>query len=133
MSCVKDMAIKEPLVDPEQPVTNACLIKEVNICTVEVEDRLHLPLLPTSEARPGGFFNFKFIRCHKRMGFSTSPASLYTRWEQTVFYMEDHLPVRTGQELFGAIGMQPRANNTCDLDFKGQPCELSCSTDYRKH
>ena len=41
MSCIKDVAIKEPLVDvvdPKQLVTNACLIKEVDIYTVKVED-----------------------------------------------------------------------------------------------
>uniref|UniRef100_A0A2R8MD33 Protein arginine N-methyltransferase domain-containing protein n=1 Tax=Callithrix jacchus TaxID=9483 RepID=A0A2R8MD33_CALJA len=58
MSCIKDVAIKEPLVDvvdPKQLVTNACLIKENN----------------------------------RDLDF------------------------------------------TIDLDFKGQLCELSCSTDYR--
>jgi hypothetical protein len=41
MSCIKDVAIKEPLVDmvdPKQLVTNACLIKAVDIYTVKVED-----------------------------------------------------------------------------------------------
>nr|KAF6273767.1 protein arginine methyltransferase 1 [Pipistrellus kuhlii] len=78
-----------------------------------------------------------FTRCHKRTGFSTSPESPYTHWKQTVFYMEDYLTVKTGEEIFGTIGMRPNAKNnrdldfTIDLDFKGQLCELSCSTDYR--
>ncbi|XP_030826328.1 protein arginine N-methyltransferase 1 isoform X2 [Camarhynchus parvulus] len=102
MSCIKDVAIKEPLVDvvdPKQLVTNACLIKEVDI--------------------------------------STSPESPYTHWKQTVFYMEEYLTVKSGEEIFGTITMKPNAKNnrdldfTIDLDFKGQLCELSCSTDYR--
>ena len=41
MSCVKKVAIGEPLVDvvdPKQVVSNACLIKEIDIATVTMED-----------------------------------------------------------------------------------------------
>ncbi|XP_064557663.1 sulfotransferase 2B1-like, partial [Zonotrichia leucophrys gambelii] len=82
-------------------------------------------------------FNIEFTRCHKRSGFSTSPESPYTHWKQTVFYMEEYLTVKSGEEIFGTITMKPNAKNnrdldfTIDLDFKGQLCELSCSTDYR--
>ncbi|KAM7325382.1 hypothetical protein ACRRTK_015635 [Alexandromys fortis] len=41
MFCVKDVAIKEPLVnvvDPKQLITNVYLIKEVDIHTIKVED-----------------------------------------------------------------------------------------------
>jgi protein arginine N-methyltransferase 1 len=47
MSCIKDVAIKEPLlyvVDQKQMVTNACSIKEVDIYTIKMKD---LCLLPT--------------------------------------------------------------------------------------
>ncbi|KAB0390641.1 hypothetical protein E2I00_004607, partial [Balaenoptera physalus] len=53
------------------------------------------------------------------------------------FCLQDYLTVKTGEEIFGTIGMRPNAKNnrdldfTIDLDFKGQLCELSCSTDYR--
>lgn len=62
------------------------------------------------------------------------PESPYTHWKQTVFYMEDYLTVKTGEEIFGTIGMRPNAKNnrdldfTTNLDFKGQLCKLSCST-----
>lgn len=140
-SYVKNIAISEPLVDmvdPKQLVTNACLIKEVDIYCQGGRPNLHLPLLCTREADLlVDCFNIKFIHCHKRMGFSTSPESL--QWEQTVFYMEDHLTVKTGKEIFGTIGMQLTANNDCDLDFtidldfKGQLCEPSHSTDHWIH
>uniref|UniRef100_A0A674GCJ4 Protein arginine N-methyltransferase 1 n=1 Tax=Taeniopygia guttata TaxID=59729 RepID=A0A674GCJ4_TAEGU len=128
MSCIKDVAIKEPLVDvvdPKQLVTNACLIKVWTSTRVKVEeltftapfclqvkrnDYVHaLVAYSTSSSR--------FTRCHKRTGFSTSPESPYTHWKQTVFYMEEYLT----RDL----------DFTIDLDFKGQLCELSCSTDYR--
>ncbi|KAG8147124.1 putative Protein arginine N-methyltransferase 1 protein, partial [Naja naja] len=140
MSCIKDVAIKEPLVDvvdPKQLVTNACLIKEVDIYTVKVEDLTFTSPFCLQVKRNDyihalvAYFNIEFTRCHKRTGFSTSPESPYTHWKQTVFYMEDYLTLKTGEEIFGTIGMKPNAKNnrdldfTIDLDFKGQLCELS--------
>lgn len=39
------------------------------------------------------------------------PESPYTHWKQTVFYMEDYLTVKTGEEIFGTITMKPNAKN----------------------
>ncbi|XP_006898721.1 PREDICTED: protein arginine N-methyltransferase 1 isoform X4 [Elephantulus edwardii] len=116
---------------------------EVDIYTVKVEDLTFTSPFCLQVKRNDyvhalvAYFNIEFTRCHKRTGFSTSPESPYTHWKQTVFYMEDYLTVKTGEEIFGTIGMRPNAKNnrdldfTIDLDFKGQLCELSCSTDYR--
>ena len=54
-----------------------------------------------------------------------------------MLYMEYYLTVKTGKEIFGTTGMWLNAKNnrdldfTIDLDFKGQLCELSCSTGYQ--
>ena len=42
---------------------------------------------------------------------SPGPESPYTHWKQTVFYMEDYLTVKTGEEIFGTITMKPNAKN----------------------
>ncbi|CAO2632769.1 Protein arginine N-methyltransferase 1 [Lemmus lemmus] len=119
------------------------VLHEVDIYTVKVEDLTFTSPFCLQVKRNDyvhalvAYFNIEFTRCHKRTGFSTSPESPYTHWKQTVFYMEDYLTVKTGEEIFGTIGMRPNAKNnrdldfTIDLDFKGQLCELSCSTDYR--
>ncbi|XP_033079997.1 protein arginine N-methyltransferase 1 isoform X2 [Trachypithecus francoisi] len=129
MSCIKDVAIKEPLVDvvdPKQLVTNACLIKEVDIYTVKVEDLTFTSPFCLQVKRNDyvhalvAYFNIEFTRCHKRTGFSTSPESPYTHWKQTVFYMEDYLTVKTGEEIFGTIGMRPNAKNNVRLWAAGQ-------------
>jgi len=79
----------------------------------------------------------EFTKCHKKMGFSTAPDAPYTHWKQTVFYLEDYLTVRRGEEIYGTISMKPNAKNvrdldfTVDLDFKGQLCETSVSNDYK--
>ena len=47
------------------------------------------------------------------------PESPYTHWKQTVFYMEDYLTVKTGEEIFGTIGMRPNAKNNVRLRAAG--------------
>ncbi|KAL4822231.1 hypothetical protein H8958_001607 [Nasalis larvatus] len=146
MSCIKDVAIKETLVDLvdlKQLVNNACLIKEVDIYTVKVEDLTFTSPFCLKVKQNDyvhaqvAYFNIEFMHCHKRTGFSISPESLYTHWKQMVFYMEDYLTFKTGEEIFGTIGMWPNAKNNWDLDFtvnlnfKGHLCDLSSSTDYR--
>uniref|UniRef100_A0AAY5F0D4 type I protein arginine methyltransferase n=1 Tax=Electrophorus electricus TaxID=8005 RepID=A0AAY5F0D4_ELEEL len=146
MSCIKEVAIKEPLVDvvdPKQLVSSACLIKEVDIYTVKIEDLSFTSPFCLQVKRNDyihalvTYFNIEFTRCHKRTGFSTSPESPYTHWKQTVFYLDDYLTVKTGEEIFGTISMKPNVKNnrdldfTVDIDFKGQLCEMSKTSEYR--
>lgn len=41
----------------------------------------------------------------------SAPDAPYTHWKQTVFYLEDYLTVRRGEELYGSISMKPNAKN----------------------
>uniref|UniRef100_A0A3P9NIB7 type I protein arginine methyltransferase n=1 Tax=Poecilia reticulata TaxID=8081 RepID=A0A3P9NIB7_POERE len=120
MSCIKEVAIKEPLVDvvdPKQLVTNSCLIREVDIYTVKAEDLTFTSPFCLQVKRNDyihalvTYFNIEFTRCHKRIGFSTSPESPYTHWKQTVFYLDDYLTVKTGEEIFGTLSMKPNVKN----------------------
>uniref|UniRef100_A0AC11DQB4 Protein arginine methyltransferase 8 n=1 Tax=Ovis aries TaxID=9940 RepID=A0AC11DQB4_SHEEP len=146
MTCIRDVAMKEPLVDivdPKQVVTNACLIKEVDIYTVKTEELSFTSAFCLQVQRNDyvhalvTYFNIEFTKCHKKMGFSTAPDAPYTHWKQTVFYLEDYLTVRRGEEIYGTISMKPNAKNvrdldfTVDLDFKGQLCETSVSNYYK--
>ncbi|XP_072857060.1 protein arginine N-methyltransferase 8 isoform X4 [Pogona vitticeps] len=146
MTCIRDVAMKEPLVDivdPKQVVTNACLIKEVDIYTVKLEELAFTSAFCLQIQRNDyihalvTYFNIEFTKCHKKMGFSTAPDAPYTHWKQTVFYLEDYLTVRRGEEIYGTISMKPNEKNerdldfTVDLDFKGQLCETSISNEYK--
>uniref|UniRef100_A0A8C9R821 type I protein arginine methyltransferase n=1 Tax=Scleropages formosus TaxID=113540 RepID=A0A8C9R821_SCLFO len=182
MSCIKEVAIKEPLVDvvdPKQLVSTACLIKEVDIYTVKTEDLSFTSPFCLQVKRNDyihalvTYFNIEFTCCHKRTGFSTSeapftiglsrcsqirccrwvcvcahvpldvfssfsgPESPYTHWKQTVFYLDDYLTVKTGEEIYGTIHMKPNVKNnrdldfSVDIDFKGQLCEVSLTSEYR--
>lgn len=43
--------------------------------------------------------------------FVAAPDAPYTHWKQTVFYLEDYLTVRRGEEIYGTISMKPNAKN----------------------
>ncbi|CAG01906.1 unnamed protein product [Tetraodon nigroviridis] len=146
MSCIRNVAIKEPLVDvvdPKQVVTNACLLKEVDIYTVKPDDLSFTSAFCLQIQRNDyvhalvTYFNIEFTKCHKKTGFSTAPDAASTHWKQTVFYLEDYLTVKKGEEIFGSIAVRPNEKNvrdlefTLELDFKGQLCEAAISHDYK--
>uniref|UniRef100_A0A3Q3X3L3 type I protein arginine methyltransferase n=1 Tax=Mola mola TaxID=94237 RepID=A0A3Q3X3L3_MOLML len=146
MTCIRNVAMKEPLVDlvdPKQVVTNSCLIKEVDIYTVKTEDLSFSSAFCLQIQRNDyihalvTYFHIEFTKCHKKTGFSTAPDAPYTHWKQTVFYLEDYLTVRRGEEITGSIAMKPNEKNTrdldftFDLDFKGQLCEAAIAHDYK--
>lgn len=50
-----------------------------------------------------------------------APDAPYTHWKQTVFYLEDYLTVRRGEELYGTISMKPNAKNVVSAARLGDP------------
>ncbi|GAB6028597.1 Protein arginine N-methyltransferase 1 [Chamberlinius hualienensis] len=146
MSCIRKVAIGEPLVDvvdPKQVVTNACLIKEVDLYVVKKEDltfttQFHLVVRRNDYVQAlVTFFNIEFTKCHKRTGFSTAAEAPYTHWKQTVFYLDDYLTVKKGEEFYGSFSMKPNEKNNRDLDFtvevdyKGELSEMVETFQYR--
>merc|ERR1711894_802889 len=147
MSCIRKVAISEPLVDvvdPKQVVTNSCLIKEVDIYTVKEEDLdfkapFHLQCRRNDYVQAlVTFFNIEFSKCHKRTGFSTAPEAPYTHWKQTVFYFDQlDLTVKKGEELSGTFSVKPNQKNVRDLDFivevdfKGELSDMSECMTYK--
>lgn len=47
----------------------------------------------------------------------SAPEARYTHWKQTVFYFDDYLTVKHGEEIFGTFTMKPNERNNRDLDF----------------
>lgn len=128
MSCIKEIAMSEPLVDnvePKQIVTGNCLIKEVNLMKVTKEDLtfevdFRLPVRRDEYIHAFmTYFTVDFTACHTSIGFSTSPeGNQYTHWKQTVFYFPDELAVKKGEEIKGRFKMGPNSVNRRDLDFE---------------
>jgi len=135
MSAIKDVALSEPLVDvvdKNQVVTDSCMMKEIDLKTVKVED-LNFDVPFKIRVRRNDylhafvvFFTVDFSACHKRTGFSTGPEARYTHWKQTVFYLKDTLTVKCGEEVSGNFNIHQNQRNKRDLDislkysFEGQ-------------
>lgn len=146
MSCIRKVAVTEPLVDvvdPKQVVSTACMVKEVDLYTVQKSDLNFSSKFSLTIKRNDfvqalvTYFNIEFTKCHKRLGFSTSPDSTYTHWKQTVFYLDDHMTAKKNEEIHGTFQMKPNERNNRDLDFvidinfKGELSEIQESNTYR--
>jgi len=129
------------VVDPKQVVTNACLVKEVDLYTVKKEDLdfsspFHLQADETTISRLLSH-TIEFSKCHKRTGFSTAPDAQYTHWKQTVFYFDEYMTVKKNDEITGVFAMKPNARNnrdldfTLEIDFKGDCGEMHEVNHYR--
>jgi len=126
MSCIRKVAVNEPLVDvvdPKQIVTNSCLVKEVDMYTIQLSDLTFKSSFHLSCRRSDyiqafvTYFSIEFTKCHKPVGFSTDPHSRYTHWKQTIFYLDDYVTVKKGEEVFGSFQLKPNERNNRDLDF----------------
>ncbi|KAH8407061.1 hypothetical protein KR222_005189, partial [Zaprionus bogoriensis] len=146
MSCIRKVAVTEPLVDvvdPKQVVSTSCMVKEVDLYTVQKADLNFSSKFSLTIKRNDfvqalvTYFNIEFTKCHKRLGFSTSPDSTYTHWKQTVFYLDDHMTAKKNEEITGTFQMKPNERNNRDLDFvidinfKGELSEIQESNTYR--
>lgn len=146
MSCIRDVAISEPLVDvvePKQVVTNATVVKEIDLYTVTEKDLTFSSMFNLEIARNDyvqalvTFFSVDFSKCHKRIGFSTGPESQYTHWKQTVFYLKDYITAKKGEMITGSFSMKPNNRNERDLDisikvqFEGELSSISEENDYQ--
>ena len=51
-------------------------------------------------------------------GVIVAPEARYTHWKQTVFYFDEYLTVKAGEEIYGVIAIKPnKRNNVCAAFF----------------
>ncbi|PPQ82888.1 hypothetical protein CVT25_009675 [Psilocybe cyanescens] len=123
-SCIKDIALREPLVDTVElkaVVTNPCL--HIDLLTAKKEDlafEADFSLTCTRDDYVHAFlawFDISFECTHKKVKFSTGPHAQYTHWKQTVFYTPSFMTVNSGDEIKGRLVCAPNARNNRDLDI----------------
>jgi len=126
MSCIKKIAISEPLVDtvnPDQICTRPHRLMSVDILTVKKEDLTFNYKYKLSALRNDYltalvlYFDVGFTQIHKPLWISTGPRSPYTHWRQTVFYLHNQLTMNSDETVEGTIECQPNSENHRDLDF----------------
>ncbi|KZV69375.1 S-adenosyl-L-methionine-dependent methyltransferase [Peniophora sp. CONT] len=125
-SCIKDIALKEPLVDTVEMkavVTDPCMFREIDIKTVQKEDLAFTAPFKLKATRDDyvhaflAWFDVSFKCTHKQVSFSTGPHAKYTHWKQTVFYTPETLTINAGDEITGTLKCAPNARNNRDLDI----------------
>lgn len=126
MSALKEVALKEPvvdIVDPKLVVTNSVPILNIDLQTCTEDDlsftspfRLHAQRRDHIHSFVA-YFECAFTRVHKPLGFSTSPFSKYTHWKQTIFYLQEPISMEEGEEITGMIACRPNPKNKRDLDI----------------
>jgi len=146
MSCIKEMALLEPLVDTVPP-TSVCStyapILTIDIMSVKVSDLTFTAPFSVRFTRDDychalvAYFDVQFSACHKNITLSTAPEETYTHWKQTVFYLSEVLTVHHGEELQGILTCSPNSKNHRDLDitltysFEGKSCTANGSQFFR--
>ncbi|GAA94110.1 uncharacterized protein L969DRAFT_16328 [Mixia osmundae IAM 14324] len=125
-SCIKEIALKEPLVDTvdlRAVVTRPCLVRDFDLLKVTKEELTFVaPFELTCTRRDYvhallAWFDVAFEASHKPISFSTGPHAKYTHWKQTVFYLGDAVTVDEDDVIKGSIDVKPNARNPRDLDI----------------
>eukprot|EP01097_Dermamoeba_algensis_P005784 TRINITY_DN3648_c0_g1_i1.p1 TRINITY_DN3648_c0_g1~~TRINITY_DN3648_c0_g1_i1.p1 ORF type:complete len:209 (-),score=35.90 TRINITY_DN3648_c0_g1_i1:189-815(-) len=136
MSCIKDIAYCEPLVDVVDPraiCTSVYSLFSVDINTVKKEDLCFSKTFNLTASRNDNlhalvaYFDIYFSKCHKNVSFSTGPRAKYTHWKQTVFYLRPEVQLQQGDKLTGTLSCKPNAKNPRDLDIE---ISYSCKGSY---
>ena len=125
MSCVKRLAMQEPVVDvvdPEQICTSASCVLSIDLATVTVDELAFSAPFCLTAARNDfvhalvAYFDCTFSACHKPLILSTSPRAPYTHWKQTVFYFDEVVVLNAGERIEGEIRVRRNEKNHRDVD-----------------
>ena len=136
MSCIKDWALREPLVDTVPPTS--ILSAPTSICDIDImkvrrEDLTFIaPFTVRLDRKEGvhalvGYFTIEFFSFAdanksmagkvKKINFGTGPADRYTHWKQTVFYLPHDVQANKGDTVVGELNCRPNDKNPRDLDI----------------
>jgi protein arginine N-methyltransferase 1 len=126
MSCIKELALIEPLVDvcdPQQVISTACPILNIDLYTVTKDQLDFAAPFKLTVSRDDychalvAYFTVEFSRSHTKLMFSTGPKSEYTHWKQTVFYLDEPMTVTQGEMITGNIKVNRNLKNPRDIDI----------------
>ena len=146
MSCIKNLALTEPLVDtvdPEQVMTNVCAVFPIDTTTVTKDELSFAQPFRLTAIRSDymhalvAYFDIEFSHCLKPVSFATGPHVKPTHWKQTVLYFDRALPFEQGEVIEGVLACRPNKKNPRDLDiaveynFKGRHTDAENLLRYR--
>eukprot|EP01090_Pellita_catalonica_P001213 TRINITY_DN1090_c0_g1_i3.p1 TRINITY_DN1090_c0_g1~~TRINITY_DN1090_c0_g1_i3.p1 ORF type:complete len:374 (-),score=67.72 TRINITY_DN1090_c0_g1_i3:33-1154(-) len=126
MSCIKKVAMREPLidvVDAQAVVTTSCPVISIDIMTIKSTELSFASNFKITAERNDlvhafvAYFDVQFNMPNGTVGFSTGPMDHYTHWKSTVFYLEDVLSIYNGEEIDADISCKPNKKNPREMDI----------------
>jgi type I protein arginine methyltransferase len=133
MSCIKPIALREPLVDvveAESIISDDSSIIDIDISSVSSKDlefSKSLSLFITKNETVHALVAWFTVAFpgdgERKLILSTGPYHKQTHWKQTIFYLPADLVVRLGEELKVKIECKQNVANLRNLDIR-----LLCSS-----
>ena len=129
MSFVKNVSFKEPLIDSfnkNNIISNIYPIFEINMYKIKENDlnfmtKFELTFNQSdSLSALAGWFDVQFLKVPNTIKFTTSPFNQYTKWKQTIFYLENDIKVMKGDIMEGDISLkvESESTNIGDIEIK---------------
>ena len=127
MSCIKQVAIAEPLIDScneDYLISTKCKIFDIDLYKVKKEELDFMSGYKITFTEDDCFnglvswFNVYFNKVNKKVVLSTGPLDEPTHWKQTVFYIEDDIQVKKGDTLWGNIAVIKDQKNFRFINIK---------------
>ncbi|KAJ8252077.1 hypothetical protein COCON_G00213890 [Conger conger] len=116
MACMKRAVVPEAAVevlDSGTLISDPAVVRTIDcnaVCVSELEFETDFCLKITHNTLCTaivGYFDIFFDKnCENKVTFSTGPQCTKTHWKQTVFLLENPIPVQTGEELNGRIALR---------------------------
>ncbi|CAN8076531.1 unnamed protein product [Agarophyton chilense] len=126
MSCMKNFSISEPAIEivPNNHVTTTThnvLSLDLATCTpsdLRFASSFQLRALKRNHLQAiVGFFTVSFTYGTKKIHLRTGPMHRPTHWKQTIFFLDQPMPMEKNECITGVIAVQQNKNNKRDLDI----------------
>ena len=127
MSCIKEAAIAEPLIDnctDEYIISSTCKIFDIDLYKITKEELDFMSgyeiEFNDDECFNGlvSWFNVSFNKVQNKIILQTGPYDEPTHWKQVCFYIEDDVYVKNGEKLRGNIAVIKDKNNFRFINIK---------------
>ena len=129
MSCVKNVSFKDPYIDTfnkKNILSTIYPIFEVDLYKIkesEINFSNSYELIFNKNdnlSALAGWFDVEFSKTPNKIKFTTSPFNQYTRWKQTIFYLEKNIKVYKGSVLNGSfcVRVDPNSQDMNCIDIK---------------
>ena len=143
MSCVKNVSFKDPYVDTfnkKNILSTICPIFEVDLYKIkesEINFSNSYELIFNKNdnlSALAGWFDVEFSKTPNKIKFTTSPFNQYTRWKQTIFYLEKNIKVYKGSVLNGSfcVRVDPNSQDMNCIDIKISYQLVNKNANYNK-